>query len=71
MDKPKSVDMELDWHTIKIESERLDDGDHSPICLRAKMLSVAFEEGYHSAMMDQVNAANALNLLFIQPEGTA
>ena len=71
MDKPKSVDMELDWHMIKIESERFDGGDHSPVCLRAKMLSTAFKEGYHRAMMDQLNAANEMNRLFVQAAGNA
>jgi len=71
MDRQESVEMELDWDVIEFQVKRYDDGDRNPLSLRAKMLERAFKDGFDHCTRMHVEAANAVNLMLIQPEGSA
>jgi hypothetical protein len=71
MDEPKSVEMELDWDAIEFQVKLYDGGDRNPLSLRAKMLERAFNDGFAHCTRLHVEAANSINLMFIQPEGNA
>jgi hypothetical protein len=71
MDGQESVDMELDWDAIEFQAKLYDDGDRSLVSLRAKMLEIAFRDGFEHCARMHMEAANVVNLMFIQPEGNA
>ena len=71
MDRQESVEMELDWDVIEFQVKRYDDGDRNPLSLRAKMLERAFKDGFDHCTRMHVEAANTVNLMLIQPEGSA
>jgi len=63
--------MELDWEAIDFQVKLYDGGDRNPLSLRAKMLERAFNDGFAHCTRLHVEAANNINLMFIQPEGNA
>jgi len=71
MDRQESVEMELDWDAIELQVKLYDSGDITSLSLRAKMLQSAFNDGFAHCTRLHVEAANTVNLMFVQPEGNA
>lgn len=71
MDGQESIEVELDWDAIEEKAKRYDGGDHSALCLRAKMLEVAYQDGYNQCMQDQDNATQNFIIMMSQPAGHA
>jgi hypothetical protein len=71
MDRQEPVEMELDWDVIEEQAKRYDEGDLSFICLRAKMLEMAYQDGYNQCMQEHEEATNHFKLMMTQPAGHA
>ena len=71
MDGQESVEMELDWETIDMQAKRFDEGDRSVLCLRAKMLELAYQDGYNQCLQDNETATQNFVLMMSQPAGHA
>lgn len=72
MDRSESVnDPDLDWEAIDKQVEMYEAGSRDQLALGAKMLSMAFNQGYEQCMQDQAEVASKLELMFSLPAGNA
>ena len=71
MDGQKSIEMELDWDAIELQVELYDMGDRSPLSVRAKMLEIAYRNGYEQCDEDHHQLALQMDLLINHTLGNA
>jgi len=72
MDRQESIDeLELDWDAIELQAEMYDNGDRSPLSVRAKMLEVAYRDGYEQCDQDHHDFALQMDLLINHTLGNA
>ena len=64
-------ELELDWDAIELQAEMYDNGDRSPLSLRAKMLEIAYRDGYEQCDHDRNELDMQIALLVGQPLGNA
>jgi len=64
-------ELELDWDAIQQQAEMYDNGDRSPLSLRAKMLEVAYRDGYDQCDHDRNEFEMQMALLIGQTLGNA
>jgi hypothetical protein len=69
MDGQKSV--EIDWEAVEKLIDEYDAGNITPASLGAKMLEVAFNEGYELCMADHEEAQANLMIMLSAPAGNA
>jgi hypothetical protein len=69
MDGQESV--ELDWESIEKRIEEYDAGNITVASLHAKMLEMAYNEGYAHCMADQEEAQANLLIMLSAPSGNA
>ncbi len=71
MDRQESVELELDWDAIQQQAEMYDNGERSPLSLRAKMLEIAYRDGYDQCDQDRNEFDMQMALLIGQTLGNA
>lgn len=64
-------ELELDWEVIEQQIAEYDSGNINPHTLQAKMLEMAYNEGYDNCMEDQERAKENLMIMLTQPSGNA
>lgn len=64
-------EIELDWDAIELQALKYDNGDRSPLSLRAKMLEMAYRDGYNQCDYDRNEFEMQMALLIGQPCGNA
>ena len=63
--------IELDWGAIKEQAKLYDDGVTNDLSTHAKMLELAFLDGYHQCIKDNDETARQFSLLMSAPAGNA
>ena len=69
MDGQESV--EIDWESVEKLIEMYDAGNITPTSLHAKMLEMAFNEGYELCMAQHEEAQANLMIMLSAPSGNA
>lgn len=69
MDGQESV--ELDWESIEKRCEEYDNGNITFESIHAKMLQMAYEEGYAHCVADHEEAEANLLIMLSSPAGNA
>lgn len=69
MDRPKPI--EIDWEAVDKLIEEYDAGDITIASSGAKMLKMAFNEGYEKCMAEQEEAQANLMIMLSTPSGNA
>ena len=69
MDGQESV--ELDWESIEKQIDEYDSGNITVSSLHAKMLEMAYNEGYAHCIADQEEAQANLLIMLSTPSGNA
>ena len=71
MDRQEPVEIELDWVTIEEQARKYDMGDRGFLAKRAKMLEVAFRDGYMQCENDHATVVEHMEILLTHPAGHA
>lgn len=69
MDGQESI--EIDWEAVEKLIDMYDAGNITPTSLHAKMLEVAFNEGYELCMAQHEEAQANLMIMLSAPSGNA